>query len=107
MEDSDEISAIFVSTLLIIIRNLGKRFQLLNGNVLIPFHIQSREKCSLKQVEKIYLNFDVTKMEKIAIKFEQEITGNWNNLEMKNSFLKAMLKKKSIIDVGCLFKYCV
>lgn len=83
-----------------IIRNLGKRFQSLKEKAVIPFPIQLRQNVSLiKRVEKIYLNFDVTKMSHMCKKIEKELPQYCDNSYAKNIYSNVILKKGAIVEV--------
>ena len=96
---SQETSIIFVSTIYILIRNLGKRIKILKENASPPFNIQWRSQHSLQRVDKIYQCFDSLYLENNIHNLEIFFVENSNGFG-ENCRLKWLSMKKHIVLVG-------
>ena len=72
--ECQEVSSIFVSTIYILIRTLGKRIEHFKKMSSIPFHFVPRKNFSLQKVVEIYSSFDNSMLDGIVDMLELEIT---------------------------------
>ena len=74
-----EISSIFVSTIYILLRTLGKRIEHLKKMSSTTFQLLPRQNYSLQKVVEIYSSFDTSMLDGIVDILELEITHNLKN----------------------------
>ena len=96
---SYESSLIFLSTIYILLRHVGKKIEMLKETSFPDFHVQWRPKHSLQRVDKIFGTLGSDKLKNVMNKLEFEVIQRLKDLE-NDKRLSFMATKQRIIEVG-------
>lgn len=102
-DHSYESSSVFVSTIYILIRHLGKKIKVLKETSFPSFYMQWRPKHSLERVDKIYMSIGAVKLKNVINRLELDVLERWNDLENSEG-LRFMATKRSIVE-NCIDSY--